>query len=203
MDSINIVYDSIGDSLTIFNPPMMLPIEVQCASENGWWNILTWILSFIFSALTFYVGRITARKNEIKNDEIKEVDRKMSLFKTLILDYNLRYVYVFFEQLDNQLRELKQPNCDKKLLDSHIQNEFKKLNEKFVELLMAVDNDYYESMLKLSDKYRDKLVSNIADDGVNLYVESKYSELIDSPCREFKVLLLKSLFNYRGESNHG
>lgn len=195
MDSINIICDSIGMGTVVFNP---LPIEVQCISENGWWNTITWILTFFFSAFTFWIGRKTAKENDVKSDNVREADRNISLFKTLILDYNLKYVYEFFEQLDNWLIQLKQPNCDKKGLDSHIQNEFKQLYNRFVVLLMAVDYDYYKSVLELSDKYRDKLVANIADEGVNLYVENKYSEQIDVPYRDFKIELLKFLFNYRG-----
>ena len=122
----------------------------------------------------------------------------MSLFKTLILDYNLKYVYYFFDKLDVLLLQLKERTCDKRKLDPSIQNEFKQLNEKFIFLLMAVNNDFYLSILKLSDDFRDELVANIADDGVNLYVDSKYTDMIDKPTKKFKAKLLKALFEYRG-----
>ena len=154
--------------------------------------------SVISICFTYYLGTLSNKKKEDKDDTTIEANRRMSLFKTLILDYNLKYVYEFFDKLDALLVKLKQQDCDKRALDPSIQHEFKQLNEKFIFLLMAVNNSFYLSILKLSDDFRDELVGNIADDGINLYIESKYTELIEKPSKSFKVKLLKALFDYRG-----
>ena len=197
MDTIIIVQDSlaIADSL---HSSIIPSINVQLVSDKKWWEIFEWVIPLLFSAFTYYLGTKSNKKKEDKDDNTIEANRKMSLFKTLILDYNLRYVYDFFDNIDRLLANLKQQDCDKRALDPIIQNQFKLLNEKFIYLLMAVNQDFYLSILKLSDEFRDELVANIADDGVNLYIDRKYTELIENPSKSFKVKLLKALFEYRG-----
>ena len=198
MDTLTFVQDSLVIASDTLHTTVIPPINVQCASEKVWWDCLDWILPLLFSALTYYLGTLSNKKKEVKDDTTIEENRRMSLFKTLILDYNLKYVYYFFDKLDVLLLQLKERTCDKRKLDPSIQNEFKQLNEKFIFLLMAVNNDFYLSILKLSDDFRDELVANIADDGVNLYVDSKYTDMIDKPTKKFKAKLLKALFEYRG-----
>lgn len=198
MDTLTIVHDSLTIGADTLHSTIIPSINVQCASDKEWWEIFEWILPLLFSVFTYYLGTLSNKKKEDKDDTTIEANRRMSLFKTLILDYNLIYVYEFFDKLDALLVKLKQQDCDKRALDPSIQNEFKQLNEKFIFLLMAVNNDFYTSILKLSDDFRDELVGNIADDGVNLFIESKYTELIEKPSKSFKVKLLKDLFEYRG-----
>lgn len=54
-------------------------------------------------------------------------------------------------------------------------------------------------MLDACDQCRDKIVSNIGDDGVNLWVDEKYKDLIMKPLDDTKKKMLSQLFNYRGE----
>lgn len=198
MDTITIVQDSLSIGADTLHSTIIPSINVQCVSDKDWWAILEWILPLLVSVFIYYLGTLSNKKKEDKDDTTIEANRRMSLFKTLILDYNLKYVYDFFDKLDALLVKLKNKDCDKRALDPSIQNEFKMLNEKFIFLLMAVNNDFYSSILKLSDDFRDELVGNIADDGINLFIESKYTELIEKPSKSFKVKLLKALFEYRG-----
>ena len=158
MDTLTIVHDSLAIGVDTLHSTIIPSINVQCASDKEWWGILEWILPLLFSVFTYYLGTLSNKKKEDKDDTTIEANRRMSLFKTLILDYNLKYVYEFFDKLDSLLVKLKQQDCDKRALDPSIQNEFKQLNEKFIFLLIAVNNDFYTSILKLSDDFRDELV---------------------------------------------
>ena len=197
MDTLNIVQDSLLriDGLDSTIKPI---VEVNCVSNSGWVEIMAWLLPFLFSIVTYYIGLSRNKKNEKKSESVIEVDRRISLFKTLILDYNLKYVYDFFDELELVLSGLRDENCDKKIIEQQIQNKFKSLNEKFVYLLMAVDPIFYQKILNLSDNLRDGLVNSIFDEGVNLYIEKKYLELINVPYQDFKIKLLKFLIEYRG-----
>lgn len=198
MDSLGIVQDSLRLKGDVVDSVIRSCTEVCCMHNDGWWDDFAWFLPFLFSVVTYYIGFRTSKKNEAKNERVVEADRRMSLFKALILDYNLKYVYEFFDGLENVLSELKDKKCDKKKLEQQIQNKFKLLNERFVYLLLAVDKTFYDKVLNLSDNFRDTLMCNISDKGVNLYVEQKYSELINIPYKDFKTNLLKFLFDYRG-----
>lgn len=139
------------------------------------------------------------RTKDKKEDDNKEADRKIGLLKTLILDYNLKYVYIFFDDLEPHLSILKIRGTDKKIVEQNIQRLFKDLNEKFIYFLSAVDKKLYQKILDKSDNFRDILVANIGDEGVNIYVERQYNELIDKPYKDFKKTIIQDLFNYTGK----
>lgn len=134
-----------------------------------------------------------------KEDNNKEADRKINLLKTLVLDYNLKYVYSFFDDLKTNLSTLKDPGADKKIVEKNIQVLFKDLNEKFIYFLSAVDNNLYTKILNKSDNFRDKLVVNIFDEGINIHVDRQYNNLIDKPYKEFKKNIIQDLFSYTGK----
>ena len=139
------------------------------------------------------------KRKDKKEDEIKEADRKLALMKTLILDHNLKYIYAFFDDLILHLAELKQDNADKRSIEQYIQADFKALNEKFINLLAVIDLNLHRELLQISDNFRDKLVENIGDEGINLYVPSKFSDLIEKPYSKFKQDIIAGLFNYKGK----
>lgn len=139
------------------------------------------------------------RTKDKKEDDNKEADRKIGLLKTLILDYNLKYVYIFFDDLEPHLSVLKNRGTDKKIVEQNIQRLFKDLNEKFIYFLSAVDKKLYQKILDKSDNFRDILVANIGDEGVNIYVERQYNELIDKPYKDFKKTIIQDLFSYTGK----
>lgn len=65
--------------------------------------------------------------------------------------------------------------------------------------LSAVDKKLYQKILDKSDNFRDILVANIGDEGVNIYVERQYNELIDKPYKDFKKTIIQDLFSYTGK----
>ena len=104
-----------------------------------------------------------------------------------------------FKKFKKDLSKLKEKGCDKSAVEKSIQTDFRKLNERFVNFLEAIDGTLYHSMLDACDQCRDKIVSNIGDDGVNLWVDEKYKDLIMKPLDDTKKKMLSQLFNYRGE----
>lgn len=149
------------------------------------------IFNAAFAVYIFY-------KNKGDNSKTKEQDRNIALLKTLILDYNLRYMYESFDKLDADLIKLKVSSCDKTQVEQELQKDFRKLNEQFVNFLEAIDDELYQSVLKICDQCRDTIVQNIGDEGVNLYVNDKYKELIKKPLDKAKKDMLHKLFSYRG-----
>lgn len=94
---------------------------------------------------------------------------------------------------------LRDPGANKVAVEQNIQVLFKGLNEKFIYFLSAVDNNLYDKILGKSDNFRDKLVANIFDDGINIHVERQYNELIDKPYKDFKKNIIQDLFGYTGK----
>lgn len=193
----------IEQALDTFNHISMSNVTSNNASEGFSFNFLLDIF-YKFATVAIALFNIgfaiyIYKTKDKKEDDNKEADRKISLLKTLILDYNLKYVYAFFEELEFCLSKLKNPEEEKKGIEQQIQILFKGLNEKFIYFLSAVDNNLYQKILDESDNFRDLLVANIGDEGVNIYVENKYNELIDKPYKEFKKNIIQDLFGYTGK----
>lgn len=174
IDSISVVKDSL---CSIATPSPVL----QEVHWTDWLDIVYKIAMVLIALFNIWFAITIHKLKNKKEDNFKEADRKIALLKTLILDYNLKFVYDFFDSLELHLNELKTKEANKRNIESDIQADFKKLNEKFINLLSAVDNGLYGKILQIGDDCRDKLVTNIGDAGVNLYVESQYVKLIKKP----------------------
>lgn len=191
INSISVVKDTL---CSIATPPPVLQ-EAHCID---WLDVVYKIAMILIAFFNAWFAFTIHKSKNKKEDHFKEADRKIALLKTLILDYNLKFVYDFFDDLELHLNELKKEDADKRKIESDIQADFKRLNEKFINLLSAVDNELYGKILQIGDNCRDQLVSNIGDAGVNLYVESQYANLIKKPYEYVKKEMLKVLFNYKG-----
>ena len=81
-------------------------------------------------------------RNKKKDEETilkEERTRRLSLLKTLILDYNLHYYYDIFEEIENLLEDLRNEQCDKTNVERKLQAQFRQLFEKFLNFLSIID----------------------------------------------------------------
>lgn len=189
---------------TLANLPLIINNMASNATEGGpsflkmvdiFYKCATVMIAFFNLAFAIYIFIMKDRKE----DNNKEADRKINLLKTLVLDYNLKYVYSFFDELKAILSMLKDPEANKVFVEQNIQVLFKELNEKFIYFLSAVDNNLYSKILRKSDNFRDQLVANIFDEGINIHVDKQYNELIDKPYKVFKKDIIQDLFSYTGK----
>ena len=127
-----------------------------------------------------------------------ERNRKLSLLKTLILDQNLHYYYDIFEEIEKNLADLKKKDCDKVRIEKDLQYNFRQIFEKFLNFLSIIDTGLFESVKKECDECRDELVTNIVDEGINLYVEAQFNSKIKNRVQQTKETILSSIFNYKG-----
>lgn len=193
---------AIIDSLTMIKDTVMTVVPQQMPQEPyslmSILDVVYKIAMILIAAFNAWFAYTIHKLKNKKEDDFKEADRKIALLKTLILDYNLKFVYEFFDNLEAHLSGLNEREADKRAIESHIQADFKRLNEKFVNLLSAVDRKLYDKILDISDSCRDKLVTNIGNEGVNLYVEAQYKSLIKNPYDDIKRTILSELFGYKG-----
>lgn len=145
-----------------------------------------------------YLLRQRNKASDEKEKQYKEKDRRISLLKTLILDYNLRFFYEAFENIEEELKKLKDKNCNKKELEPALQRLFNQLFEKFINFISAVDSGLYEQLKDSCDHCRDTLICNIADPGVNLWVDSQYKDKIKDIVEKDKRKMISLLFSYDG-----
>ena len=134
---------AIIDSLTMIKDTVMTVVPQQMPQEPyslmGILDVVYKIAMILIAAFNAWFAYTIHKLKNKKEDDFKEADRKIALLKTLILDYNLKFVYEFFDNLEAHLSGLNERKADKRAIESHIQADFKRLNEKFVNLLSAVD----------------------------------------------------------------
>lgn len=174
------------------------PVISNTPSGGHFLDVLYKISTVVIASLNFGFAIYIFFKNKGDKSKTKEQDRNIALLKTLVLDYNLQYMYEAFDKLDSDLIKLKDSKCERKQVEQELQKDFRKLNEQFVNFLEAIDAELYKSVLNICDQCRDTIVQNIGDKGVNLYVENKYEGLIKKPLDKAKKDILHELFSYRG-----
>ena len=138
------------------------------------------------------------KKTDEETAQKEERNRRLSLLKTLILDYNLHYYYEIFDKIENQLEKLRDKQCDKTMVEKELQAQFRMLFEKFLNFLAIIDNGLFESVKNECDYCRDQLVSDISDQGINLWVETQYNTKIKKRVQTSKASILSLIFDYKG-----
>ncbi|MFX1708268.1 hypothetical protein PV783_30165 [Chitinophaga sp. CC14] len=137
-----------------------------------------------------------------RNDNAdKEKDRKISWLKTLILDNSFKYFYTFFDELQANLELLKAEGLDddqKKNIDTASEDLFITLRRRFIDGLLAIDDNLYSSILKSCDELQEQLTDAIFDPGIKLSHIPKFNEQIVERLTVAKTAIIKQLFNYRG-----
>lgn len=169
--------------------------------SNGLEVIYKISMILIASTNMFFAWYIYRSKNK-KDDHIHEKNRKIGLVKTLILDYNMKDLYVFFENLDKETKALQNKNLtndEKKVINDKIVDFGKDLRQRFIDVLIAIDRKLYNEVLSLSDILIDNLTETIFDEGINLSHQPMYSQKISTPITETKTSIIKALFSYKGD----
>lgn len=153
----------------------------------------------------FYAHKLNLfkRKKEENDEENskrrREEERKITLLKSLVLDYHLEHLYVFLVSTGNLLQKLKAKDADKKAIEIELQKTFKELNDRFIVFLLATASSMGEQFQNVSDAMRDELVTNISDESINLWVERCYNDKIKMTFEKGRDKMINLLFRYDGK----
>jgi hypothetical protein len=148
--------------------------------------------------LVFYIFR----RNNNKDERNGEKSRKINLLKTLILDYNMKYLYDFFDKVKEETDKLKAPVLqvsEKTRINNEVILLNSKLRQKFTDVFLAIDESIYNEILTSTDALIDGFTESIFNQGINLSHEPMFNDLITSRIAATKTHIIKTLFNYSGE----
>lgn len=123
-------------------------------------------------------------------------NRKRELTCSLILNYSIKYFYKYFEDLDSKLDVLKTPSASndlKKEIEKEIQSLGRKFEQQFIDLFLSVNPEMHRRIANMIDDMTGQIVEAMFDEGINLYIEQKYDDMIASPIILTKAKLLKIL----------
>lgn len=136
-----------------------------------------------------------------KNNSKDEKKRKLNLFKILIIDYNLKYLYDFFDKLKIETDKLKNNTLDvngKRAINNEILQLNENVRQKFIDIFLAVDETLYSSILTSIDSLVDNFTENIFNSEIQLNDEDIFLDLITKQMTSTKTCIIKSLFDYSG-----
>ncbi len=156
----------------------------------------------------FYVIRLNELQNQDKEEQRKS-ERRIDLLKTIALIPNLRKMYTFLDKLWQQLEKLKLEGVDTKNTDKEnevktaiepeIQKLFASFRSDFIIVLNATAPSLGKKVEGISDEMRDSLLHNMADPGINLWVNNCFNDKIKIVYEKGKKSMVNALFNYEGK----
>lgn len=141
-------------------------------------------------------------QNKKNTNERDDRSRKIGLLKTLVLDCNMPHLYKFFSEVKDEVEKLRDMNLtddDKKTINAKIIELEQKFENDFLDVLLAINGNLYQNMKIQADGMVDQFTDSIFDPGINLYVEGKFNDKIASKLVETKMMMIKTLFSYKGD----
>lgn len=163
-------------------------------------------IAMVFIAIVnyIYVRRLnqekdTKEQNKEQEERLKQKKaQRIEYLKTLVYDENLPRLYDFFVKLEKETIKLKSEDADKKEIEKNLQVIFKDLRSKFIIILSAAVPDLGNQIQDIADNLHNQLVSNISDEGINIWVERYYNDLVKKVYEKGKIDMISTLFNYDG-----
>ena len=156
----------------------------------------------------FYVRMLNKAQNQDKETQ-RQSEHRMDLLKTIVLIPNLKKMYRFLDKLWTELEKLKlesevdkntdKENAVKQEIEPTIQALFATFRSDFIIVLNATAPSLGKRVEQISDTMRDTILSNMADEGVNLWVLNYFNDKIKSVYEKGKMDMVNVLFNFNGE----
>ena len=163
----------------------------------------------IAAANLFYI--VQFNKTSKKEDQsTREQDRNIDLLKTIVLAPNLDKMYKFLDAVWAELTKLKleggtQDSVHEKQVKEDIepllQDLFTSFRSNFIIILNATTPTLGEQVQEICDTMRDELMTNMADEGINLWVSQYFNSHIKTVFEEGKKSMINALFCYDGKEN--
>lgn len=164
-------------------------------------DIVSKSATVIIAGCSLYFTRYVFLYNSKLQKEDKQKDRNVQSLKVIVLDHNLKHLYSFFEILATILNELKQTgltdNQKSEILDK-LADEFINVRIRFVDVLLAIDETLYNSIIEKLDTLQTHISDSVFDNGINLSHQPKFDSVILKKLTEFKTDVIKTLFQYKG-----
>lgn len=182
----------IRQTIEIVAPTQSIPLlDIVC-------KIATVIIALVNVGLIIFIFV----KNSNRDFSQKEKARKISLLKTLVLDYGMFNFYHFFEEIEEETKKLKNKDLedtDKRIINDILLLLGKDLEQKFIDLFLGIDQRLHEQIKRAADNLLDGFTESIFDENINVYTDHNFNNLITNKIIFSKTQIIRILFNYSGE----
>ena len=142
----------------------------------------------------------TSNKSKKADIEKNEQNRRLELFKTLVLDQNMKVFYKFYDDFTVESEKLLTADTleSKKEIDQILQEQTRYFRQRFTNILSAIDEQLYKDILNATDSLMDPITEAIFDQGINLAHKPKFEEKVSKVISDNQVKMIKILYHYNG-----
>lgn len=191
----SILIDSVQPAIHFLKIVAQLPEKSTLEKVYTFATVLIAIINVLLFIYVFI-------KNYRKDKSNIEKNRKISLLKTLVLDYNMNNLYDFFKIVKEKSIVIHANNLsieDKAKIIDEMTDLASEFRQSFIDLFIAIDKKLYDDILEKIDLLMDGLTNTMFDEGINLSHKPKFDELIIKQIRETRTETIRILFSYSGE----
>lgn len=153
------------------------------------------VIAFLGLLFTYYIFKSNNSKEEIRNDKSRQYDS----LKTIILEHNLKHFFSFYEEIMSTVLPLSKKelsDISKSRLNDKMVDALKYLRLNFTDLLLAVDKELYDEIMKNTDKLIDDLTEAMFDEGINLTHNPRFESEIISKLSTSKTKNVRILYTF-------
>lgn len=142
----------------------------------------------------------TSNKSKKADIEKNEQNRRLELFKTLVLDQNMDFFYKFYGDFTAESERLLTADTldSKKEINQKLQEQTRCFRQRFTNILSAIDEQLYSEILNITDSLMDPITVAIFDQGINLTHKPKFDEKISKVISDNQVKMIRILYHYKG-----
>lgn len=176
------------------------PIPVTV--ETGGWEMASVIITAVFAIANLILAISVFRLDRASSEKKAEAERRLTMFKTLVLDAKMNSFHESIKSMREILDTLPKSDNDiekKQEINDALRAHFYELTVDFIDLLMAIDyKNLYEPIRDKSQNLQDELTKAIFDEGIRLSHRPKYEERILTPMSKMQTDIIKILYGYDG-----
>ncbi len=207
-----VIFEMLDTSLVDSTLQIISGPEVYAASHSAFSTIIDVAykiaMVLVASFNIFYVIRLNKLQNQDKETQRKS-ELRMDLLKTLVYAPNLNKMYVFLDNLwteliklrleDEEQKSSEKEEMVKKNIEPKIQSLFTSFRSDFIIILNATAPSLGKKVETICDDMRDAILANMADPGINLWVNDYFTDRIKVIFEKGKMDMVSALFNYEGK----
>ena len=118
-------------------------------------------------------------------------------------------MYKFFDDLWSELKKLKLKDCPDKNMENikkvkgeiepKVQILFTCFRSEFIIIIDAIAPSLGQKIENISDEMRDKIIENMGDEGINLWVDKYFNDRIKKIYDDGRKKMVNALFEYNGD----
>ena len=176
------------------------PIPVTV--ETGGWEMASVIITAVFAIANLILAISVFRLDRASSEKKAEAERRLTMFKTLVLDAKMNSFHESIKSMREILDTLPKSDHDiekKQEINDALRAHFYELTVDFIDLLMAIDyKNLYEPIRDKSQNLQDELTKAIFDEGIRLSHRPKFEERILTPMSKMQTDIIKILYGYDG-----